>query len=393
MRVSELMEPEIVFPGAYLIFLFLALTSFYIPSSSSLLLPTFGMPRPLALGISILGIALFAIGARAGKNRGAVPEPEFLLPFLAFVSFFTLQLTFPRFLALNLLVAFLFPLFLYSFSPYLGNHRLLALGSLCIALLASLATLASGIPVLTPGAREEVAVSPQRAAFHGFGMLAAVLLVAFFRRRHSVPLLLGLAFLGLLSGFKSDAVSIIIAALLTGLFTEKFGTREALGALIGVAGILTLVSTLIARVSHGVWHLSPLAYPSYRAGFTFSIFDRIVHGALPWGLTHGKAITDTSQVIASQVILEYQEEHIITSTLFGPPVLDFGIPGLVATSLLLGYYLGALRGLATTKFSKAIYAMALTHMLILIEVGLQLSSLIFFTFLFYLSKREKVYEV
>jgi len=382
---SRLLEPEILFPGAYLLFLTLALASFHIPSTARFLAGPLGEPGLSSYLVSILGIVLFSFSARKGKRAEFKLSPTALLPLVGVLSFFSLQVAFPEALPLNLLAGVAFALFLKYFSMCIGNYRILALGSFLIALTASLLILASQLPLLSPQARMEVAVSPQRAAFHGFGMLAAVLLVAFFRRRHSVPLLLGLAFLGLLSGFKSDAVSIIIAALLTGLFTERFGTREALGALISVAGILTLASTLIARVSYGVWHLSPLAYPFYRAGFTFSLFDRIVQVSLPLGVTHGEAL------VLAQRNLPLSSPSIphVTSTLFGPPVLDFGIPGLVATSLLLGYYLGALRGLGATKFSKALYAMALTHLLLLIEVGLQPTSLVFLGFLLYLSLRER----
>ncbi|RMF91096.1 MAG: hypothetical protein D6733_02180, partial [Methanobacteriota archaeon] len=81
----------------------------------------------------------------------------------------------------------------------------------------------------------------------------------------------------------------------------------------------------------------------------------------------------------------YTEPHIITSTLFGPLTLDFGIAGTLLTALFVGLYLGAMK--KDTALQTCLYAMALTHVLILIEVGLQLSSVMFLLSMLYLSVR------
>ncbi len=389
LRQIKFLEPEVLFPSVYLLFLLLAFLSFKISATSVFLLKSFQEPELISYLLSLFGIAIFYTAVKAGKQRRVSLSSRSLLPLLAVLSFLSLELTFPEFLPLNFIAGIGFAISLKLLSDRLEDYRFLAVTCFGIAFLASLTLLVHSIPLFTPGAREEVAVTPQRAIFHGFGMLSGVLMVAFFRKRYSLPALLFLALLGLLAGFKSDAISIILASILAGLLLGRVNLKETLAFFALVGGILTIVSTFIAKVSYFTWKLSPLLYPFYRAGFTFSVFNKIVLSSLPSGITHGKALMDTKQVIASTLILGYKEEHIITSTLFGPAVLDFGIFGLVATALLLGYYLGLMRKLAESRFGTAAYSIALTHLLILIEVGLQPTSLLFLTSLLYLSLREK----
>lgn len=391
-RASRLMEPEVLFSGLYLLFLALAFFSFYIPSTSNFLLESFSKPKPSSYLLSLFGITLFFLTAMLGKRRKLSFNSRVILLAIALLAFFSLQITFPSLLPLNILASLVFILFFRYFSSHLGSYSPLALACLGIAGMASLSILVFEIPILVPGAREEVAVTPQRAVFHGFGMLAGVLMVAFFKWSRYLPAILLLSILGLLSGFKSDAISIILASLLAGLYLGKFGPKEAVVTFALIGGILTVVSNFIAKVSYFTWKLSPLLYPVYRSGFTFSVFDKIAQSALPWGITHGRALADTRQVVASKSVLGYQEEHIITSTLFGPALLDFGVIGVAALALLLGYYLGVMRALASSSFSTALLAVALAHLIILIEVGLQPTSLIFLSLLLYLSMREKENE-
>jgi uncharacterized membrane protein len=89
----------------------------------------------------------------------------------------------------------------------------------------------------------------------------------------------------------------------------------------------------------------------------------------------------------STAVLGYSEPHIITSSLFGPLTLDFGVIGTILTAVFIGVYLGAMK--KGTTLRTCLYAMALTHVLVLIEVGLQLSSIMFLLSMMYLSVSEK----
>jgi uncharacterized membrane protein len=148
--------------------------------------------------------------------------------------------------------------------------------------------------------------------------------------------------------------------------------------------LLTLLSNHIARAAYGTWQLPPSLYPFYRAGFTLGVFSEIVKLSMPYGYLKGAALLSVSQEIVSTEVLGYAEPRIITSTLLGPGMLDFGLLGLGLTAFLLGSYLGAMYNAAKTRLQLALYAIALTHAFILVEVGLQLTSIIYLLSLLYL---------
>jgi hypothetical protein len=159
--------------------------------------------------------------------------------------------------------------------------------------------------------------------------------------------------------------------------------------LICVVLILGVIGTFIAKISYETWKISPILLIFYRAGFTFSVFDKVVALGYPFGFLHGYALLDVTQKIVSTEVLHYKEPHIITSTLIGPSMLDFGILGVVATGIAIGLYLGIMYRykISTAQactIQTCLYAVALTHTFIIIEVGIQLSSVLLYLSLLYL---------
>jgi oligosaccharide repeat unit polymerase len=390
MRVKRILHPEVVFPSVYLIFLACAYLGYRIEVTSRYLAQAFGSLHSLSFIVSLFGVALVVAFALLGKKVEVKLNPDYLLPVMAALAFFALQSTFPEQLVFNLTLSLGSIAFWLLFTRF-GSVPALIAGSYALAVAAAALTLLHGIPLLEAGFRESMAVSPARAVFHGLAVLSASLLAALAARRVAILGILFLVILAVLSGFKSDAIAVILSATIAGLLTDRLSLRGVAPALAGIAVILTLVSTHIASVAYASWKIPPHYYIFYRAGFTFSVFDRIVELSLPWGLLHGAALADVIQVITSRVILGYEKEHIITSTLFGPATLDFGIIGLMITASLVGLYLGIMHRLAENNVGNAVYAVALTHVLILIEVGIQPTSVLFLLTLLYLSLRvEKV---
>jgi oligosaccharide repeat unit polymerase len=384
MKVTRLLHPEVVFPSVYLIFLACAYLGYRIEVTSRYLTQAFGELHGLSFLLSLFGIALVTASAWLGRRVEVKLNPDYLLPVMAALAFFALQSTFPEQLFVNLVIALGSIGFWLVFTRYGSLNALLA-GAYALAVAAAALTLSQGIPLLEASFRESVAVSPARAVFHGLAVLSASLLIVLTSWRVAAPGIALLVLLGVLSGFKSDAIAVILSSVIAGLLAQRISLRALLPALAGVGIILTLVSTHIASVAYSSWKIPPHLYIFYRTGFTFSVFDRIVELSLPWGLLHGSALADVSQVITSKVVLGYQQEHIITSTLFGPATLDFGIPGLIIIAMLVGVYLGIMHRLAKSSLGIASYAVALTHVLILIEVGLQPTSVLFLLTLLYLS--------
>jgi hypothetical protein len=387
---EKVFEPEYAFPLAYLVFLFSAFLAYKIPVISRFLIRSFSTPPSLAAYlVSLLGIFVVISSVKLGRRIEKINR----WPMLAGVFITTSAVVYLT-LNIHILLAILmgggYAVLLYYLSTQGDFNRLTNLVFL-LALLSAFSILVRGIPILSASAREATAVSTSRALFHGFGVFAGVLLIGFYDRRRAVLAVAVLAFAGILSGFKSDAIAIILSAAIAGILLQKITFRTASIAIVAIAFILTVVSTYIAWVAHGVWNIPPYFYPFYRFGFTFSVYSKIVDLAYPFGALGGRAILNTTQEIVSTAVLGYSESHIITSSLFGPLTLDFGVIGTVLTALFVGLYLGAFKKDTTLK--TCLYAMALTHVLVLIEVGLQLSSIMFLLSMLYLSVSEKSVSV
>lgn len=88
------------------------------------------------------------------------------------------------------------------------------------------------------------------------------------------------------------------------------------------------------------WTLNPLELVFYRAAFTLEVFERI----LPLGgTTHGHILSmifssGSPRTFVGQYVLH--DNVCLTSTLFGPAYLDFGLIGLTIQMLFMGVFLG-----------------------------------------------------
>jgi len=382
---KRIFEPEIAVSLAYLFFLAAAFLSFKIPVTRKYLLSSFSSePSVMAYLTTLIGLVIFVASTSWGKKI-EVNRPFAVLGAVFFTSTAVVYLTLNIHIVLALLAGGGYSISLYYLSSQRKFQRLTKIVFI-LALFFAFTILVQGIPILSSAVRAKTAVSTSRALFHGFGVFAGALLVAFYSRRKAAAAVTVLVIAGLLSGFKSDAIAIILSASIAGLLLGKISLRAMTLTAVAITFILTVVSTFIALVAHGVWNIPPFLYPIYRFGFTFSVYSKIVETSLPFGALHGQAILSTTQEIVSTAVLGYTQPHIITSTLFGPLTLDFGLVGLIITAVFIGLYLGLLK--RDTTLRTCLYAMALTHVLILIEVGLQLSSIMFLFSMMYLSIRE-----
>jgi hypothetical protein len=389
---KKMFSPWVAMPAVYLLFLFLAASAYLIPSTARFLLAPRGFfPAPPQLGsylVTLLGVLVLTYASMLGR-RVRIREKSLLLAGIFILAALTLKLAFQVNLALLLIAALGYAALLWYVSRRLADVALVTLVAIALAVLFSLSILIEGIPLLEAEARVSTAMAPARALFHGFATFAAAMLVAYQSRKYALPGVTFLAALGVLAGFKSDATAVLLSAVIAGLMTRRITVKEAALGVLGVLLLLTLLSNYIARAAYGTWQLPPSLYPFYRAGFTLGVFSEIVKLSMPYGYLKGAALLSVSQEIVSTEVLGYAEPRIITSTLLGPGMLDFGLLGLGLTAFLLGSYLGAMYNAAKTRLQLALYAIALTHAFILVEVGLQLTSIIYLLSLLYLFASEE----
>ncbi len=387
MRALErALRPEIAVPLVYLLFISFAFLSYIITDTSRYLLAPggpFSKPGIMTYTITLLSIAIFSASAILGRKVSIREEIILVLVFIA--AFLALYLTFEVPLVAVLAASGGFAILLFFISKKIDDPAITWV-AFSIATLASFSLLYKGIPLLETVSREATAIDPSRAIFHGFAVLAASFLIAFYKKRTAFAGILFLLTLAILSGFKSDAIALIASASITGLILRKTSLKEIGAGIIAVILILALAGTYIAEVAYGSWNVPEIYYIFYRAGLTFAVFDRIALMSFPFGALHGEALLDATQMVTSIKVLPelYTEPHIITSTLIGPGMLDFGVPGAFATVFFVGVSLGMMDNMRQSTILTCLYAIALTHTFILVEVGLQLTSILFYLALLYL---------
>ena len=117
--------------------------------------------------------------------------------------------------------------------------------------------------------------------------------------------------------------------------------------------------------------LNPVELIFYRLGFTLEVFERIIPLG---GTTKGHIL---SMIFSSGSPRTFVGNYVLgdnvclTSSIFGPVFLDFGIIGLTVQMILLGVFLKIMNKIAKSLkgVGIAIYSIILIHTLIWIETG------------------------
>ncbi len=389
LQTKHLTRPDVALPLVYLLFIILAIIALKISIISKFILSpngAFQRPSLLAYVLSFLGIVILGASANIGMRFPIRINPQWLMPGISLLALIALILGTPLPVPISIVISIAYPFLLLFVSKRMNNVAYMGKIAYFLALAFSATILLRGIPILSSAGRASTAVDPSRALFHGFAVFAAALLTAGHRRKWAALGVLSLVVIGLFSGFKSDAVAVLLAAVITGILLDKISMKELLASGTIILLILTGISTFIAIVSYEQWKIPPPLYIVYRAGFTFSVFGMIVEASFPFGYLYGSALLDPTQMVLSSTLLSqyYPDPHIITSTFLGPGMLDFGVLGLTLSALFIGLYLGILYNLRDGLLGNSLYAIALTHSFILVEVGLQMTSILFYISLLYL---------
>ena len=121
--------------------------------------------------------------------------------------------------------------------------------------------------------------------------------------------------------------------------------------------------------------MNPIELVSYRAAFTLNILSKAIEnqfatmGNLFYATLTGFFTHSDARVLVGQATLG--QVHSITSTIFGPALLDFGIVGMLIQMLLLGFILKTLHSIQNYKkeIFTAFYGILLAQTIIWIETG------------------------
>ena len=251
---------------------------------------------------------------------------------------------------------------------YLSENLLLTLTIIALTLQALNLVLLGGIPLFNSTLKANATTNIWRVAYPLFLMALNFLIAKYYSRKYLIFIILGALIFGL-NGYRTSVLGILGSSFITLYYLNKISGKFAIAFIaIIVIGIMGIGFITSQSISGQHWTLNPLELVFYRAAFTLEVFEKIIPLA---GTTNGKILamifsSGSPRTFIGEYVLHYNV--CLTSTLFGPVMLDFGYIGLTIQMLFMGAFLGIVH--KTKKgIGVGIYSITLTHTIIWIETG------------------------
>lgn len=251
---------------------------------------------------------------------------------------------------------------------FISEKLLVILVLIALILQALNLVLLGGIPLFNSVLKSNATTNIWRVAYPLFLIMINVLLAKYYNRKYLLLVLLGALIFGL-NGYRTSVLGILGSSFITLYYLDKISRKVGIAfVVIIVCGIMAVGYIASQSIATQHWTLNPLELVFYRAAFTLEVFERI----LPLGgTTHGHILSmifssGSPRTFVGQYVLT--DNVCLTSTLFGPVYLDFGIIGLTIQMLFMGVFLGLMDKIKK-GIGVGIYSIILTHTLIWIETG------------------------
>jgi uncharacterized membrane protein len=181
-----------------------------------------------------------------------------------------------------------------------------------------------------------------------------------------------------LMGYKAGILILCISFLIYGYKTKRIPIKWLLMSCVGLIIFLSVMAKLILLSSGQEWKISALGILSYRAYFDILVLEKIInHPNLMLG---NITLNPIGEMLIGKTLFNYS--HNITSTMFGPVYLDFGIYGV-----LFAFLLGIASKLIYSGNSK-LYAIYASILLSMCEIGINYGFLIVLLLLLYVNSLE-----
>lgn len=251
---------------------------------------------------------------------------------------------------------------------FLSEKLLLCLAIIALILQTINMVMLGGIPLFDSVLKSNATTNIWRVAYPLFLITLNLLLAKYYNRKYLIIILAGALIFGL-NGYRSSVLGILGSSFITLYYLDKISKKVGIVFIaiiaFGIMGIGFIASQSIANQN---WTLNPLELIFYRAAFTLEVFEKIIPLA---GTTNGKILgmifsSGSPRTFIGQYVLHY--DVCLTSTLFGPVYLDFGLIGLTIQMLFMGVFLSLIHKLKK-GIGIGIYSIILTHTIIWIETG------------------------
>ncbi|AMK16220.1 oligosaccharide repeat unit polymerase family protein [Methanobrevibacter olleyae] len=202
-----------------------------------------------------------------------------------------------------------------------------------------------------------------------------ILLAKYNRKSHYLLLIIGLALFAL-TGYRTTPIGIMLSSLITLYYSRDVDLKYIILAILAIVIVLLAVGFIaVQAISWQHWSLNPIELLSYRAAFTLNVLSKAITnqcatmGKLLYTTLTGFFTHSDARVLVGQATLG--RAHSITSTIFGPALLDFGILGMIVQMFLIALILKTLHTIQNNKKSifTAFYSILLGQTIIWIETG------------------------
>lgn len=250
----------------------------------------------------------------------------------------------------------------------LSEKLLLALAIGALILQSLNLALLGGIPLFNSAIKANATTNIWRVAYPLFLITVNLLATKHYRKEYLILILIGAIIFGL-NGYRTSVLGILGSSFVTLYYLDKISKRFAIAFIaVIILGVIAVGYIASQSIAGQHWTVNPLELIFYRAGFTLEVLERIIPLA---GTTNGKILgmifsSGSPRTFIGEYVLHYNV--CLTSTLFGPVMLDFGYIGLAVQMLFMGSFLALLHK-AKKGAGIGIYAFILTHTIIWIETG------------------------
>ncbi|WP_297980917.1 oligosaccharide repeat unit polymerase family protein [uncultured Methanobrevibacter sp.] len=236
-------------------------------------------------------------------------------------------------------------------------------------------SLLGGIPLFDANLKARAATKLWLLSYIIFLPSINILLARFNRDSHYLLVFLGLLLFAL-TGYRTTPITILLSIFITLFYTRNIKLRHQIFLALAIIAILIGVGFIAVKaISWQNWSLNPLELLSYRAAFTLNVLQRAVeHQFVTGGTLFYSTLTGFFTHIDPRNLVGIAllgRNHSITSTIFGPALMDFGIVGMSVQMLLIGFILKTLHSIAKYKreLYAGIYGILLAQSIIWIETG------------------------
>ena len=252
---------------------------------------------------------------------------------------------------------------------FLSEKILVIFIIIALALQSLNMVLLGGIPLFNSVLKSNATTNLWRIAYPLFLILINILLAKYYNRKYLILVLLGALVFGL-NGYRTSVVGILASTFITMYYIGKISRKIGILFVIIIgAGAIAIGYIASQSIANQTWTLNPIELVFYRLAFTLEVFEKIIPLA---GTTHGHILSmifssGSPRSFIGNYVLHY--DVCLTSSLFGPVMLDFGYIGLTIQMLFMGAFLKIIHSLASKGIGIGIYSIILTHTLIWIETG------------------------